>query len=65
MNLEQYFCKKVRVVDIDGIEYVGKVNAFTYAKDNGDVGEDSIAIFSADIELAESEIKSIEVIEDE
>lgn len=64
MDLEQYFCKKVRVVDIDDIEYIGKVAAFTYAKDNGDIGEDSIAIFEERIELAESEIKSIEIIEE-
>ncbi|MCC8136232.1 MAG: hypothetical protein LIO40_06145 [Ruminococcus sp.] len=65
MNLRQYFHKKVRVVDIDDIEYIGEVAAFTYAKDNGDIGEDSIAIRPAHVELAESEIKSIEIIEDE
>ncbi|MCC8136416.1 MAG: hypothetical protein LIO40_07115 [Ruminococcus sp.] len=64
MDLEQYFCKKVRVKSISGKEYVGKVAAFTYAKDNGDIGEDSIAIFEERIELAESEIKSIEIIEE-
>ncbi len=63
MNLEQYFCKKVRVVSTNGKEYTGEVDAFTYAKDNGDIGEDSIAIFSAGIELAESDIKSIEIVE--
>ncbi|MCD7811204.1 MAG: hypothetical protein LUG91_05050 [Ruminococcus sp.] len=65
MNLRQYFHKKVRVISASGKEYIGKVDAFTYAKDNGDIGEDSIAIRPAHVELAESEIKSIEVIEDE
>ncbi len=64
MNLRQYFGKIVRVIDVDNVEYTGKVNAFTYAKDNGDIGEDSIAIFSAGIELTESDIKSIEILED-
>ncbi|MCD7811087.1 MAG: hypothetical protein LUG91_04450 [Ruminococcus sp.] len=63
MDLEQYFCKKVRVLAINGKEYVGKVDAFTYAKDNDDT-EDSIAIFEEGIELGESDIVSIEIIEE-
>ncbi|MCC8135972.1 MAG: hypothetical protein LIO40_04770 [Ruminococcus sp.] len=64
MNLRQYFHKKVRVISASGKEYIGEVAAFTYAKDNDD-GEDSIAIRPAHVELSESEIKSIEIIEDE
>ncbi|MCD7890972.1 MAG: hypothetical protein LUG26_04150 [Ruminococcus sp.] len=64
MDLRQYFHKKVRVKSINGKEYVGKVAAFTYAKDNGDIGEDSIAIFEEGIELGESDIVSIEIIEE-
>ncbi len=63
MNLEQYFHKTVHIVDVDDREYIVEARGFTYAKDNGDIGEDSIAVVPAGIELAESDIKSIEIVE--
>ncbi len=62
MNLEQYFNRRVRVIDKLGKAYVGVVDVFTYAKDN-DVNEDAIAISGVGIWLDESDIQSIELID--
>ncbi|MCD8219194.1 MAG: hypothetical protein LUC50_02245 [Ruminococcus sp.] len=62
MNLEQYFEKNVRVTSVNGVKYTGKVDVFAYAKDN-DTNEDAIAITSAGLWLDESDIKSIEILE--
>ncbi|MCD8188086.1 MAG: hypothetical protein LUD57_05685 [Ruminococcus sp.] len=64
MNLIQYEGKNVRVCTKDGMVYSEIVDLYTSANDN-DVNEPAIAISTEYIWLDESEIKSIEVIEDE
>ncbi len=64
MNLIQYEGKNVRVCTKDGMVYSGIVDLYTSTNDN-DVNEPAIAISTEYIWLDESEIKSIEVIEDE
>lgn len=64
-DLDYYYWKKIRLTDNDGGLWEGKVEDFTPAIDNDDLGEDSIAITIADgrlTEFAKSEIKSIEII---
>ena len=66
MKLSDYAGKKVKIVDIDNITYQGIVFGYTKAEDN-DENEASIDVFpnkysSNGIELFESEIRSIEVI---
>ena len=66
MNLLQYNNKRVRVIDIDGKEYVGM--AYYEGAINFDEKEDSLTIKLDDDKkytyfgLYESEIKSVEVI---
>ena len=59
--------KKVRVIDIDNIEYIGYFLDYTIALDNEE-NEWSIDIFPSKIanfgvELFESDIKTIDVVE--
>ncbi len=63
MNLEQYFCKKVRLIDINGKSFQGLVDGFSYAKDD-ERNEDAIDL-DCGYGFYESDIVSIEIIEDE
>ena len=61
-----YF-KQVRVIDIDGVEYIGEVDDVGRAEEN-DSGEDSIGIITRPdinmgVDLNRSEILSIEILE--
>ena len=73
MTLHEFWLKyygkgvKVRVIDTDNIEYVGEIDSFTQALDNEE-NERSIAVMTNEkermgVELFESEIKSIKVIQ--
>lgn len=67
-ELYKYGGKKVKVIDTDGEVHVGKVLGTTSDIDNEE-GEESIDIQTNSearmgVELFESEIKSIEIIED-
>ncbi len=61
IDLEQFFNKTVRVVDLKGCIYTGKVDLFEYAKDN-DESEDCISI-DCGWWFYESDIKLIEIID--
>lgn len=67
MKLSDYAGKKVRIIDTDGISYIGYVFGYTKAEDNEE-NEPSIDILPTKtsdngVELFESEIKSIEIVQ--
>lgn len=64
MNLFDYFCKRVRLIDIDDKEWEGYVSIFTPKQDTDDELYDEIAIDTVKgcICFNETEIKSIEII---
>ncbi|MDR2833530.1 MAG: hypothetical protein LBV67_07445 [Streptococcaceae bacterium] len=75
MNLEQYFGKKVKIVDTDNKEWVGFVNTFIPAIDNSTynpeldefvddpVDEIGIPYAGGITSFREEDIKTIEVID--
>lgn len=63
MVLTSYYNKKVKILDSDGIEHVGKVTDYIYPEDN-ESGKASIIIFSTNgdyIEFYEDDIDKIEI----
>ena len=57
MNLEQYYEKNVKVIDVYGKTHIGKVDVYTQPNDND--GQEAIALTTG-VWLDESEIRSIE-----
>jgi len=64
MNLINYFCKNVRLIDIDNKEWRGYVKTFTPAIDS-EFEIDEIGLFTGTdlIGFREDEIKAIETID--
>ena len=67
-SLEDYFGKRVKIIDVDGKEWHGRVTDYTSAADNetDGIAEESITcrmdgFHDGLIELFPNEIKSIEV----
>lgn len=60
-KLSQYRNKRVRVIDTDGVRYVGFVTLYTHANDN-DIDEDAIVI-DDNYWLDAHEIKDISIID--
>ena len=60
LNLDVYENKKVKIVDIDGDTFIGKVTLYTQPNDND--GQEAVALDTG-WWFDESDIKSIEVVE--
>lgn len=66
MNLEDYVGKKVKIIDIENHEFIGKAIGYVQALDNEpEIDEIDILneLDNKNYSLFENEIKSIEVIE--
>lgn len=66
MNLEEYVGKRIRIIDIDEKEFIGKAIGFTQALDNEpEIDEIDIRNESNNrlYGILKTEIKSIEVLE--
>lgn len=58
MKLEQFYGKKVKVIDVQGKAHIGKVDVYTQPNDND--GQEAIALTTG-VWLDESDIRSIEI----
>ncbi len=63
MDLSNFFKKKVRIIDLSGKETIGYCDGYIPDKDN-DISEDSIEIGKAGVGFYESDIQSIEIVEE-
>lgn len=64
MNLKQYYNKKVKIVSVDKVVFIGTVNDYFYPDDNENEKE-SIVIDTSDkrvIEFYEDDIQTIEIL---
>ncbi len=63
MKLREFFCKNVRLVDVDGKEWIGYVRTFVPAIDtDDDMDWIGLKVGSDLIEFHENEIKEISII---
>lgn len=64
MDLSKFLDKKVRIIDIDNCEFIGKVEIFT-DKYNDPEEKDNITLYNEKdyISFYEDEIKSIKIID--
>lgn len=66
-NLKEYFCKNVRLIDIDDKEWLGYVRTYTPAIDtDDDIEEIGLMTKNSDISFVgfqANEIKSIEILD--
>ncbi len=62
--VEDFFNKRVRIVDIDGQSFEGVVVDIRGKEDNEDTGRDSLNIFNGKdcIFFSDNEIKTIEIL---
>ncbi len=62
----EWFGKKVRIIDIDGKAFIGVVDGITGAADNDETGRDSLDLDDGKniIFFSDDEIESIEIIEE-
>ena len=62
----EWFGKKVRIIDIDGKAFIGVVDGITGAADNDETGRDSLDLDDGKniIFLSDDEIESIEIREE-
>lgn len=67
MNLRQFIGKRIKIIDIDGKEWLGKATCLDLAINYDDVDFDEMSVAvdgykTGEIVFPENEIKSIEVI---
>ncbi|KWZ80362.1 hypothetical protein HMPREF3224_02309 [Anaerococcus hydrogenalis] len=62
----EWFGKKVRIIDIDSKEFIGIVDGITGAADNDETGRDSLDLDDGKsiIFFSDNEIASVEIIEE-